>query len=267
MKSIEQLISSPAITAVADELLSVAARRMHDHRVGSVVVVDGARPVGIVTERDILRAWADLEPERLKVGEVMSVPVDTVDTAIEPSAALHRMRERGYRHMPVVHGAELFGVLSFRDLMRVAEIGPPEIPRGLKGVVVADTDVGDVRGQEGFYHYRQYSAIELAEFRPLEDVWRLLIDGALPVTTAERATFVDEVRPLRALPGGVESLLPAIATTGPPLEGLRTALSIAAEARRLRPNIDLDASQRRADALFLCAVTPTILCALHRLSE
>src|SRR5262245_10001626 len=240
---------------------------MHDHRVGSVVVVDGARPIGIVTERDILRAWADLEPERLKVAEVMSVPVDTVDTGMDASEALHRMRERGYRHMPVVHGDELVGVLSLRDLMRVAEIGPPEIPRGLKGVVVADTDVGDVRGQEGFYHYRQYSAVELAESRPLEDVWRLLIDGALPVTATERAAFIDEVRPLRELPDSVEPVLPAIARAGEPLDGLRAALSLAAEARGLRPNVDLDAAQRRADALFLCAVTPTLLCALHRLSR
>jgi len=162
--TIEQLTSSPPITALPDETLDVAVRRMHDLRVGSVVVVDGPRPVGIVTERDVLRACADHAIDRLKVGEVMSEPVDTIEAGVEPSAALARMRERGYRHMPVVRGAELVGVLSLRDLMRVAEIGPPEIPRGLKGVVVADTEVGDVRGQEGFYHYRQYSAVDLAEY-------------------------------------------------------------------------------------------------------
>jgi citrate synthase len=228
------------------------------------VVVDGARPVGIVTERDVLRAWADLERDQLKVGEVMSVPVDTVEASFEPSAALARMRERGYRHMPVVRGHELVGVLSLRDLMRVAEIGPPEIPRGLKGVVVADTEVGDVRGQEGFYHYRQYSAVDLAEARPLEDVWRLLLDGALPATAAERAAFVDEVRPLRDLPAELVPVLPAIAAAGPPLDGLRTALSLAAAARGLQPTIDIDRRQQREDALFLCAITPTLLCALHR---
>jgi citrate synthase len=266
MSTIEQLISSPPVTAVADERLGVAVRRMHDHRVGSVVVVDGARPVGIVTERDVLRVWADLEPERLKVGEVMSVPVDTVDLTIEPSTALRRMRERGYRHMPVVAGAELIGMLSLRDLMRVAEIGPPEIPRGLKGVVVADTELGDVRGQEGFYHYRQYSAVDLALSRPLEDVWQLLIDGSLPATAADRRAFADEVQPLRELPAEVATVLPTIATASAPLDGLRTALSLAAAARGLQPVIDLDRAQRRADALFLCAVTPTLLCALYRTS-
>ena len=40
-----------------------------------------------------------------------------------------------------------------------------EVPRGLKGVVVTETELGDVQGQQGFYHYRQYSAVELAERR------------------------------------------------------------------------------------------------------
>ena len=139
------------------------------------------------------------------------------------------------------------------------------VPRGLKGVIVADTEVGDVRGAEGFYHYRQYSAIDLAEQRPIEDVWRLMIDGSLPRTTAERERFTDEVAPLRTIPAAVAAVLPAIAAVSEPLEGLRTALSLAAADRGMRPHLDIDLAQQRADALFLCAVTPTMLCALHRL--
>jgi citrate synthase len=135
----------------------------------------------------------------------------------------------------------------------------------LKGVVVAETELGDVRAGEGFYHYRQYSAIELAEQRPLEDVWRLMIDGALPTTAAARDAFVAEVRPLRAIPDAVAAVLPVIAAASEPLDGLRTALSLVAAERGMRPNVDIDAGQRRADALALCAVTPTLLCALHRL--
>ena len=63
---------------------------------------------------------------------------------------------------------KLVGIVSMRDLMRVAMIQPAdaqahEVPKGLEGVVVADTTVGDVRGLEGFYHYRQYSAVDLAK--------------------------------------------------------------------------------------------------------
>src|SRR3954465_6021797 len=92
-----------------------------------------------------------------------------------------------------------------------------QAPRGLKGVIVADTELGDVRGLEGFYHYRQYSAPELAAARTFEDVWYLLFEGRLP-SLAERDAFAREVATLRELPASLVELLPAIArrTPGPP---------------------------------------------------
>lgn len=151
---------------------------------------------------------------------------------------------------------------SFATATPVATV---DVPRGLKGVVVTETALGDVRGAEGFYHYRQYSAAELARKRPLEDTWRLLIDEALPASEAERADFADEVRALRAVPPAVAAALPAIARVSHPLNGLRTALSLAAEERGCLPLYDLSQEERRADALFVAAVTPAILTALHRL--
>ncbi len=268
MTAIATLMTSPPITALVDEPLGVAVRRMHDRRVGSVLVMEGSRALGIVTERDVLRATADptVDPAVDRtVGDVMSAPVDTIDVATSLETALSTMRERGYRHMPVTDHDHPVGVVSLRDLMRVASIGPADVPRGLKGVVVADTEVGDVRGSQGFYHYRQYSAVELAERRPFEDVWALMIDGVLPATSADRAAFIEEVAPLREIPASVASVLPAIAAVSEPLDGLRTALSLAAAERGCRPLIDIGEAERRGDALFLCAVTPTLLCALHRL--
>ncbi len=275
MTTIEQIMSTPVVTATAGETLAAVIQRMHDGRVGSVVVVDGspdvdsgcARTIGVVTERDVLRRAAALHVELGSVEQTMTSPADVIDVSLHATAALRIMRERGYRHMPVVRAGELAGVVSLRDLMRVTDLGPADVPRGLKGVVVADTEVGDVRGNEGFYHYRQYSAVELATTRPLADVMRLMIDGALPVTEAERRAFGDEVRPLRRLPDALRSVLPAIATAGAPLDGLRTALSLAAATRGCRPVIDIDAGERRADCLFVSALTPTILCALHRLAH
>ena len=264
MTFINSIMTAPPVTADVAEPIAAVVARMHDRRVGSVLVTKDGTLAGIITERDVLRITAG-SSSALIAGEVMTVPVDVIERAVSLQEALTTMRERGYRHMPVVDGGELCGVVSLRDLMRVAQIGPTEVPRGLKGVVVSDTEVGDVRGSEGFYHYRQYSAVELAQTRSLEDVFRLLIDGALPRTLAERAAFVDEVRPLRTIPATVAAVLPAIATASEPMEGLRTALSLAAAQRGLQPNIDIDAAQRRADSLFLCAITPTLLCALHRL--
>ena len=82
------------------------------------------------------------------------------------------------------------------------------------------------------------------------------------------AAFVAEIEPLREIPPAVAAVLPTIAAAGGgPLDGLRTALSLFAAERGMQPVIDIDAAQRRLDGLALCAVTPTLLTALHRLSE
>jgi citrate synthase len=144
-----------------------------------------------------------------------------------------------------------------------------DVPRGLAGVVVTDTEIGDVRGAEGFYHYRQYSAVDLAQTRSFEDVWHLLVDGELP-DAARSAAFAAETAGLRRLPGDVWAALPAVAAAGAgsgPLAGMRTALSLLGAARGFRPVYDLDADRRRQDTLVAAAAVPTLLTALHRLGR
>lgn len=146
---------------------------------------------------------------------------------------------------------------------------PIEVPRGLAGVVVTDTELGDVRGREGFYHYRQYSAIELAETRTFEDVWHLMFFGSLP-DAAEREAFARQTALLRRMPAEMRDVLPDVARTtakSGPLAGLRSALSLLGAHAGLRPVYDLDADERRGDAMRACAAVPTLLTALHRLSQ
>jgi citrate synthase len=153
--------------------------------------------------------------------------------------------------------------------MSIAVEHPIDVPPGLRNVVVTETELGDVRGAEGFYHYRQYSAVDLARSKTVEDVWFLMFEGRLP-TEKERARFIADLAPLRVLPPEVREILPAVAAAGPvfnPLAGLRTALSLLAAARALPPLWDADLPRRKADAMLVCAVTPTILAALHRLRE
>jgi citrate synthase len=145
--------------------------------------------------------------------------------------------------------------------------GPITVPAGLRGVVVTTTGLGDVRGGEGFYHYRQYSAVELARVRSFSDICALMIDGELPDPERSRR-FAAEMASMRQLPASVAAALPAItAAGGTPLTGLRTALSLTGAALDLPPLWDADPPTRRANALRLCAVTPTILAALHRLQQ
>lgn len=142
-----------------------------------------------------------------------------------------------------------------------------DVPAGLAGVRAADTSLGDVRGREGFYHYRQYSAIDLAVKRTLEDVWYLLYEGRLP-SAAELADFRAEIDGLRDIPHELAVALPAIATRGDGtalLPRLRTALSLLASIEGSAPVWGSDRATRRRDAMRVAAITPTVLAALHRL--
>lgn len=269
-----ELMRSPPITASASETVAEVAARMQEHVVGSVVVVEDARPVGIITERDLVRFTASREdPKTSEVRDWMTPDPDCAGPAEPVVDVYHRLAERGYRHVPVVSGGELRGVVSTRDLLRVAMVEPVEhvgileAPPGLAGLIVADTGIGDVRGREGFYHYRQYSAVELARKRTLEDAWALLFDGALP-SSGKAAEFSQKVRSLREIPPGVASELAAIASVGErflPLDALRSALSLLASELGFRPITDASAYELRDNALRVCAVIPTLVMALWRL--
>ena len=277
VRTVGKVMNRPAVTAVADDTVEAAASRMQERGVGSVVVVEGTRPVGILTERDMVRFGASgKDPSSEPVVSWMTADPDCCRNDEDVVKAFARLSEHGYRHIPVVtDDGDLEGIVSMRDLMRIARIEPVhqpgamEAPKGLAGVIVAETEVGDVRGLEGFYHYRQYSATELAEKRSLEDVWHLMFFGELP-TPAQRAEFEARVRELRVLPDSVAGLLPAIAAAGDtfvPLDGLRTAVSLVAAVNDMKPSLDISAEQLRDDAMTVCSVIPTLIMALYRLRQ
>ncbi len=107
--------------ADAEETVGQAARRMRDRRLGSLVVVDGdRRPLGIVTDRDlVVRGIAVTnDPGGLLVRDVMSAPADTVweDTTLED--ALAHMRLTKHRRMIVVdEDGGLVGLLALDDVL------------------------------------------------------------------------------------------------------------------------------------------------------
>jgi CBS domain-containing protein len=118
-------MSSPVVTAQPDETIAVAATRMSERGVGSVVIVDRNRPIGILTERDMVRLAASGPPaEATKVAEWMTPDPDVVEPGLSVQEALVTLDEHGYRHVPVVDAGELAGIVSMRDLMHVAAIQP-----------------------------------------------------------------------------------------------------------------------------------------------
>ena len=275
-RTVADVMTTDVLTVAPGDSIAEACRRMLDRGVGSAVVVEGDKAVGILTERDLVRvSSAGADSTSATVAEWMTRDPDTVPPTEEVDIAFTSLRQHGYRHFPVVEEGQLVGIVSMRDVLKLAPIlrvedpGHPEAKRGLEGVVVAETALGEVRGQEGFYHYRQYNATELAGKRTMEDVWYLLYDGHLP-DRAERERFIEEIRPLREIPPAVKELLPAVAQAGEhfvPLDALRTAYSLLAYSLDLRSWLDVDLAQLRADAMRTSAVMPTLIMALYRLSQ
>jgi citrate synthase len=271
-RTVQDVMSRPVVTVKPSDTVAQVAQTMAENRVGSVVVLDSDRVVGIFTERDLVRyAAEDNTGGGATVADWMTTDPDTVPPEMTASEAFRSLADHGYRHIPVVENGQLAGIVSMRDLMKIAQITPVgtpavEVPKGLEGLEVAVTQLGDVRGKEGFYHYREYSAIDLAENRTLEDVWYLLHEGSLPDRT-QRDQFIKETQALRTIPDAVAGLLPAIAKLGKdfsPLEALRAAYSTFATSQDFKPHLDISAEDLRAQAMATCAVIPTLVMALHR---
>jgi CBS domain-containing protein len=120
MATIERHMSRNLLTSSADERIVDAARKMADRGVGAVVVLEGGALAGILTERDILRAVAAGLTQEATVGERMTRHPETVESSESTDQAAALMIHGGFRHLPVVDGGEVKGILSIRDLMRVA---------------------------------------------------------------------------------------------------------------------------------------------------
>jgi CBS domain-containing protein len=99
--------------------LTEVAQRMVSRDVGAVLVLDDGRLVGILTERDVLRAAAGGIGEDTVVSDWMTRDPETMETDEPIRQAAVLMIHGGFRHMPVVEGDEVVGMLSIRDLMRV----------------------------------------------------------------------------------------------------------------------------------------------------
>ncbi|MFK4838017.1 citrate/2-methylcitrate synthase, partial [Microbacterium sp. ZW T2_14] len=98
-----------------------------------------------------------------------------------------------------------------------------DVPRGLAGVIVAETTVSDVRGNEGFYQYRDHSAIELAASATFEDAWQLLVTGET-ATPDSRAAFGARVAAAQGRRGDIDAVVDAVASATPAvLAGLAAA--------------------------------------------
>lgn len=114
------LVGGRAEVCGPETTLRDAADAMFDAGVGSIAVIDGPRLVGILTERDFLRAAAEgADPEEEQVRYWMTADPDIASPQSEVRDAAKWMLEIGYRHLPVMEENELLGIVSIKDLLWV----------------------------------------------------------------------------------------------------------------------------------------------------
>jgi CBS domain-containing protein len=116
---ISAIMTQAAVTDRPDDDLAAAARKMWEQQTGSLLVLEGEDLVGIVTERDVLRAVATGTPLDTPVAEVMSKDLITVEPGTSLREAARIMTEKWIRHLPVLEAGRLVGVVSQRDLAGV----------------------------------------------------------------------------------------------------------------------------------------------------
>ncbi|HZB86726.1 MAG TPA: CBS domain-containing protein [Gaiellaceae bacterium] len=120
MSVVASHMSRDLLTVGPDDSLGEAAKRMVARGVGAVLVMEAERLDGILTERDLLKAVAKGLTDDARVRDWMTRHPETVEAsdATEHAAAL--MIHGGFRHLPVMEGSAVAGIISIRDLMRVA---------------------------------------------------------------------------------------------------------------------------------------------------
>ena len=129
MPTVGDIMSRDLLIIDGGTPLADAARRMHERHVGAVLVVEPDRLVGILTERDVLRSVALGAAAGATVAEWMTRHPEAIEPSDTPAHAAMLMIHGGFRHLPVLDGDELVGIVSIRDVMRVTL--DDESPRGV----------------------------------------------------------------------------------------------------------------------------------------
>ncbi len=136
-----------------------------------------------------------------------------------------------------------------------------QAPPGLAGVVVTDTVLGGVRGDEGFFHYREFSATELASRRTLEDIWYLFQTGELP-DSSQSVEFAWRLAEHRGISDETLEIVVAAARLGSgraSLLWIRTAASILAESLGIETWLGRPIEDVADEAERLVAALPTAI--------
>ncbi|MSO73441.1 MAG: CBS domain-containing protein [Rhodospirillaceae bacterium] len=121
-KIVPDVISGQTLHKISPrENVRAAAKMMRDKKIAAVLVMEGEALVGIITERDMtVRVLAaGIDPDTATATDIMTINPDTLSPEDTASDAISMMRKRNYRHLPVVEGTRVVGMVSVRDLYAV----------------------------------------------------------------------------------------------------------------------------------------------------
>ena len=126
---VSETMTRTLVTVDSSATLCDAAKLMHEHKIGAALVLEGGRLRGILTERDVLAAVAAGGVEASSVADCMTPHPETIEPSDSTAHAAVLMIHGGFRHLPVTEEDRVVGMLSMRDLVRVAIVD--EAPRGV----------------------------------------------------------------------------------------------------------------------------------------
>ncbi len=119
---VEDVMSSPVFTIRDTDSVLAATKLMKKHEIGCVVVVDKVgKPLGLMTERDVVRRVAalDLVPSKVQAGKSMTKPPSAIEPSTNVTDAARRMREMKVRRLVVVEGGKLKGIITSNDIVDI----------------------------------------------------------------------------------------------------------------------------------------------------
>lgn len=120
MKQVRQLIEGRSVFSTSpDANVLDVARTMTEKNIGAMPVIQNNRLVGIFSERDLMTRVVsrELSPSTTKISDVMSSDVASVTPDEQLLECIDRMQKNGYRHLPVMDGDDIVGMISLRDLL------------------------------------------------------------------------------------------------------------------------------------------------------
>ena len=114
------MTKNPVIVS-PDTLLPVCARKMLSNNVGALIVKDKDKPIGIITEKDIVEeaVGKELNIKKTKVRDIMSNLLITITPDADLSEAIKTMKREDVRRLPVVYNNKLVGLLTQKDILRI----------------------------------------------------------------------------------------------------------------------------------------------------